>query len=184
MRVVRAAILVVMTIGATSGTAYAQLTGTLGAELDLTTACTLSGESETTGVDFGLLDFGTQPATFVGLLQAQAAGTGGNTEILCSADVTGVTITVDGGGNGGQGTAIGDGSRALTDGEGNFVPYEVYSTSGTTSPYPSNGSGVSVTIATPGEPFVLPIFGRVNKTSPNALAAGNYTDTLQVTIEF
>jgi len=168
----------------TASPAYAQLSGTLRAELELTSACAIAGESDTTGLDFGLLDFGTHPGTFTGLLQAQASGTSGPTQIVCSADLSEVTITVNGGDNPGQGGGIGDGPRALADGAGSFVPYEVYSTSGTTSPYPIGGSGVTVTIPTPGEPFALPIFGRVNKTSPNGLAAGSYADTLQVTIAF
>ena len=168
----------------TPGTALAQLSGTLDAQLTLTTACGLVGSNGTSGLDFGVLDFGTQPATFSGVLTAQASGLSGFTQVVCSADVTEVTIKIDGGNNAGQGSGVGTGTRALTAGGSNYVPYEVYSTAGTGSPYPINGAGRTVTIATPGQPFALPIFGRVNKTSPNALSAGNYADTLQVTIEF
>lgn len=169
---------------ATASPAYAQLSGTLRAELELTSACTIAGGTETSGVDFGVLDFGTHPATFVGLLQAQAAGTSGLTQIVCSADLSEVTITINGGANPGEGAGIGDGPRALADGSGSFVPYEVYATADTSSAYPVGGSGVTVEIPTPGEPFTLPIFGRINKTSPNGLPAGSYADTLQVTISF
>ena len=165
-------------------TSFAQLTGTLDAQLTLTTACGLVGSSGTSNLDFGVLDFGTQPATFSGVLSTQASGLSGVTQIVCSADVTEVTIKIDGGSNPGQGAGVGDGTRALDDGGGSYVPYEVYSTAGTASPYPVGGAGRTVTITTPGQPFALPIFGRINKTSPNALAAGTYDDTLQVTIEF
>jgi spore coat protein U-like protein len=163
--------------------AQAQLSGTLGATLDLTTACIVSGQSVMTGADFGALDFGTHPATFAGVLQAQAAGLSGNTQIVCSADLTGVTISVDGGQHPGEGATVGDGTRALASGS-NYVPYEIYSSAGTASPYPMGSPGVAVSIGSPGQPFTLPIFGRINKTSVSAVAAGTYQDTLQVTISF
>lgn len=72
--VARAAAIAAVAMVSVVGEAQAQLSETLGAELELTTACTLSGESETSGVDFGALDFGTQPATFVGLLQVRPQG--------------------------------------------------------------------------------------------------------------
>jgi spore coat protein U-like protein len=166
--------------------AYAQLTGTLGATLTLTTACTISGGTGTTGLDFGLLDFGTHPATFSGILTTHATGgasIAGDTEILCSPDVTAVQVTVDGGSHAGQGATIGAGSRALAAGT-DYMPYEVYSSSGMTTAYPTNGSALSVTVASPGAPFALPIYGRINKTSTDAVAVGVYTDTLQVTLSW
>ena len=183
-RVIGPAVVVAACVLAAPRASVAQLTGTLDAQLTLTTACGLVGSNGTSGLDFGALDFGTQPATFSGVLTAQAAGGSGNTRIVCSADVTDVTIKIDGGNNAGQGGSIGVGTRALDDGSGGYVPYEVYSTAGTASPYPIGGAGRVVSIAVPGQPLDLPIFGRVNKTSPNALAAGSYDDTLQVTIEF
>src|SRR5262245_40611002 len=121
--------------------AHAQWSGTLDATLTLTTACTIVGGSGTSGLDFGTLDFGSHPATFSGILTTQATGgasVAGNTQILCSPDVTSVTIAVDGGGNAGQGSSIGVGSRALNVGT-DYMPYEVYSTSGYVTAYPTNG---------------------------------------------
>jgi spore coat protein U-like protein len=164
----------------------AQLTGTLGADLTLTSSCTISGGSGTSGLDFGTLDFGTHPATFSGVLTTQAtggAGVAGNTNIVCSPDVTSVTVIVDGGTHAGQGGGVGPGARALAAGL-NYVPYEVYATAGFASPYPTNGTGVSVNIASPGQTFNLPIYGRINKTSPDAVSAGLYSDTLQVTLSW
>lgn len=164
--------------------AHAQLSGTLGATLTLTSACTISGGTGTSGLNFGTLDFGSQPATFTGIVDTQAtggAGVAGNTQIVCSPDVTSVTVTVNGGTHAGQGSTVGAGARALGTGS-NYVPYEVYTTSAYAAAYPTNGTGVSVNIASPGQPFNLPIFGRINKTSVNAVSAGVYTDTLQVTL--
>lgn len=74
-----------------------------------------------------------------------------------------MTITIDGGGNAGEGATVGDGSRALFDGDASYVPYEVYSTSGTSSPYSIGAPSVAVLIGTPGEPFVLPILAGSTK---------------------
>jgi spore coat protein U-like protein len=152
-----------------------QIAGTLGAELTLTRACVVNGSPTTVGVNFGLLDFGTEPATFVGSA----------TQVLCSADVTALNVSVGTGLNAGQGAGVGDGPRALRLGAtASYVPYEVYSTAGFAAPFPTNGTGVSVSISPVGVPFALPIYGRINKTSPVALVAGQYVDTLTVTVEF
>ena len=162
-----------------------QIAGTLGAELTLTRACVVNGSPTTVGVNFGLLDFGTEPATFVGVLTAQANTSGSATQVLCSADVTALNVNVGTGLNAGQGAGVGDGPRALRLGAtASYVPYEVYSTAGFAAPFPTNGTGVSVSISPVGVPFALPIYGRINKTSPVALVAGQYVDTLTVTVEF
>jgi spore coat protein U-like protein len=163
------------------------LGGTLGATLTLTSACTISGDNEVSDVDFGTLDFGSRPSTFLGTLAAQptgGAGISGQTRIVCSPDLDAITVTVDSGLHDGEGAGIGVGSRALANGSTNFVPYEVYADTGHTTAYPTNGSGLSVNVPVAGAPFDIPLYGRINKTSPTALAAGVYSDTLVVTITF
>jgi spore coat protein U-like protein len=169
-----------------SALAQGTLGGTLGASLELTSSCVISGDTATTGANFGTLDFGTRPATFSGVLTTQAtggAGGPGNTQLLCSPDVTSVTVTVSGGSNPGEGASLGTGARALAQAS-NFMPYDVYSDSGHTTVYPTNGTGVAVSVPAPGTAFALPIYGRINKTSAAAVAIGTYVDTLTVTIEF
>lgn len=176
---------VIAAVPATAG-AQGTLSGTLAASLDLVSSCVISGDTATSGANFGTLDFGSHAATFSGVLTAQAAGGAGGpgaTQILCSPDVTGITVTVSAGVNPGEGTLIGSGARALAQAS-NFVPYDVYADSGHSTVYPSNGTSVPVNVPTPGTPFDLPVYGRINKTSPNALAIGAYSDTLTVTIEF
>ena len=161
------------------------LSGTLDATLTLETACAISGTTLTSGIDLGTLAFGTWPATFTGQLTAQATGGpggAGNTTVVCSPDVSSIQITIDGGGNAGQGSSIGTGARALAS-SGKFMPYDVFSDSGHTTAYPIN-TGVSVNVSGSGAAFDLPIYGLVNKTTANAVDAGAYTDTLQVTIEW
>lgn len=163
------------------------LSGTLSATMVLTSGCVIFGGSEaTSGVNFGVLDFGTRPSTFTGTATADVTGGdggSGSTQVLCSPDVEGYTLAIGPGVSPGQGTDIGVGSRAMTNGA-SFLPYEVYQDPGYQTPYPVNVAGVALTIATPGTPFTLPIYGQVNKTSAVALTEGTYTDTLQVTLSF
>ncbi|HVT49485.1 MAG TPA: spore coat protein U domain-containing protein [Vicinamibacterales bacterium] len=173
-------------VWATPVAAQGTLSGTVEATLTLTSSCVISGDTTTSGANFGTLDFGTEPANFTGALTTQAtggAGGPGHTQIVCSPDVEGVDVSVDSGQHAGQGVGVGDGARALASGAA-FVPYDVYSTSSFTTAYPTDGSALSVPIAAAGAAFDLPIFARINKTSAAALPAGTYTDSLAVTITF
>lgn len=171
---------------ASSGLAGAQtLTGTLDSTLTLTSACAVSGSTLTSGLSFGTLAFGSKPATFIGTVTATAAGGSGGvgpTQIVCSPDITSVTIAIDGGDHAGQGTSIGTGARALA-ASTKYMPYDVFSDSGRTQAYPI-GTGVPVTISSPGTPFLVPIYGLINKTSTTAVTPGSYTDALQVQISW
>jgi spore coat protein U-like protein len=62
-----------------------------------------------------------------------------------------------------------------------FVPYDVYTDAAAGSQYVA-GTAQSYTIPVPGQAFSLPVFGRISKTSANALPSGTYTDTLNVTL--
>ncbi|ODS52698.1 MAG: hypothetical protein ABS36_16810 [Acidobacteria bacterium SCN 69-37] len=168
--------------------AHAQgtLDGTLGATFELTSSCVISGDSATTGANFGSLDFGSKPATFTGIVTAQATGGAGGpgpTQILCSPDVTSIAVAVSAGAHAGEGSTIGAGSRALAQST-SYIPYDVYADAGHATVYPSNGTPVAVTVPSPGTAFALPVYGRIDKTSPVAVAVGTYADTLTVTIEF
>ena len=81
----------------------------------------------------------------------------------------------------GQGGSVGTGSRALKFGS-SYLPYEVYSDAGLTTAFPVNAAALSVTLPGTGAAVALPIHGRINKTSINAMPAGNYVDVLQVTL--
>jgi spore coat protein U-like protein len=185
-RVLFAALLVAMLVSA--GRPRAQsLGGTLDASLTLVTSCVITGDTATSGADFGVLDFGSRPATFVGQLTTVAtggAGGPGTTELTCSPDVTSIAISVDAGLNAGQGTSIGSGARALASGVPGYVPYDVFADVSHSTQYPISGTSVPFTVPSPGASFALPIYGLINKTSAAALSAGVYTDTLTVTITF
>lgn len=164
--------------------AESPISGTVGVQLVLEAGCAIyDGDGGDFGGSFGTLDFGTKSAAFRGTLDAQVAGMG-TTQIVCDPGTTSISLTVDGGENPGLGSDIGAGTRAMKFGEGSYVPYDVYTSDAYSETYPANGSAVSYTIPNPGQPFTLPIYGRVNKTSPAALAAGTYQDTLTVTVSW
>lgn len=170
------------------GTAAADtLTGNLQATMRISTGCVISGSSGgQSGVSFGTLDFGTQPATFTGTVSAAptgGAGGAGTTQILCSPEITVISVTVGGGLHAGQGAGVGVGTRAMNSASA-YIPYEVYQDASHTTPYPLNTPVANVAIPTAGAAFNLPIYGQVNKTGSQSLPFGAYTDTLGVTLTF
>ena len=174
-----------LTLAAPGGAAAQSLSGTLDATMTLTSACAVSGSALTSGLSFGTLDFGSQPATFTGPIAATPAGGSGGvgaTQIVCSPDVGSIAISVSGGDNQGQGSSLGTGARALATGT-DYLPYDVFSDSGHTQAFPIDTS-VAVPIAVPGAPFNLPIYGLVNKTSSAAVQPGTYIDQLLVAISW
>ena len=165
----------------------ATLTGELVSTITLSTGCLIVNGVTGVGnnVNLGTLDFGSRPSTFLGPVSATVTGGSGGsgvTQVLCSPDVSGLTITVNGGGHAGSGTAIGPGSRAMSNGTA-FVPYEIYQDPGHTATY-AIGQPLGVTIPAAGSAFNLPIYGLVNKTSATALPSGTYVDTVIVTLTF
>lgn len=186
MKVSFHAVVAAMALTCLPAIAHAQLSGTLGVQLTLTTACAVTTTSATSSLNFGTVNFGTRPATFTGVLTAQPTGGlggGGTTQVVCSPDISSMSVAVDAGSHAGEGGSVGAGARAMASGS-DYVPYDLYSSSGYTTAYPTNGTPVSINVASPGTAFSLPIFGRVNKTSAAPLQPGTYTDTVQVTISW
>ncbi len=161
--------------------------GQLDARMVLQSSCSVSGAGGgNSGINMGTLDFRTQASTFTGIVTAtvgDGAGGSGPTQIICSSDVTTLNVTVSAGNNPGQGTSVGVGSRAMAFGSAR-LPYEVYSDAAMTTPYPTGATAVGVTLPGTGAPFGLPVYGRINKTSANALPAGTYSDALQVLLSW
>lgn len=174
-------------LAAAPGAGAQSLTGNLNATMRISTGCVISGAApgSNSGLNFGTLDFGTHPATFTGTVDAQptgGAGGTGNTQILCSADITVISVTVGAGLHPGQGSALGAGSRAMQSGT-NYIPYEVYQDPAHSIPYPTTAVN-SIPVTAPGSAFALPIYGRVSKPGAQTLPFGVYTDTLAVTVAF
>lgn len=172
-----------------TASASGTMSGQLNTQMVLQAGCIISGApgAGSSGVSYGTLDFGSQPSTFTGVLTAAAsggAGGAGATLITCSTDITTLTVSVSAGNNAGQGSAVGTGARAMKLGTSTYLPYDVYSDAALTTPYPTAATAIGVVLPGTGAAFALPIFGRVNKTSTNAMPSGTYSDVLQVTLSW
>lgn len=156
--------------------ALAATTGTIDSTLTLTAACQVNGSSGTSGVSFGALDFGTKDALFTTAEAQVIGGGGGAMSILCSAGTVPV-IRVGAGSHDGQSTG---GSRALADGDGNFVPYDFYTDAGHTQLL-----AIDDTITLPtssGVAQTVNLYGQARGKA--GLPAGVYTDTVSVELSF
>ncbi|WP_326540973.1 spore coat protein U domain-containing protein [Pseudorhodoferax sp.] len=181
--------LATLLLGAATAALAGGMGGQLTAQMTLTGGCAVSAAASgsAAGANFGTLDFGVQPSTFTGVLLATpsgGAGGAGTTQIVCSPDVSAMSVSVNAGNNPGQGTGIGAGTRAMRLGSASYLPYEVYSDAAMTSAYPTSGGAVGVSLNATGGAFALPVFGRVHKTHAGAVASGTYADTLQVTLSW
>ncbi len=162
------------------------LTGTLDAQLLLLSGCVVTdqpGDFKT--AEFGVLDFGSQLSSFTGSVDAIALNSAGGSPVTltCTPNLSGVTMTIDGGANSASAAANGPGTRAMkVAGAGtDAMAYDIYTDNAHGTPYPA-GTAMPITIPANGIAVALPIFGHLNKTSTNALTAGTYADTLAVTI--
>lgn len=137
----------------------------------ISSGCLVVGNpSQTSGVGFGKLDFGTHPATMGGTVNASLSMNAGSmAQVQCTPGVT-VTMTLDGGQN-----ASGS-QRRMKLGTSSYLPYALFSAPGGTTPL-MPGVGVSVNASS--GPITLPVYGVA--TMPSAgLPAGQYSDTVQV----
>ncbi|KQP43664.1 spore coat U domain-containing protein [Pseudorhodoferax sp. Leaf274] len=124
--------------------------------------------SQTSGIGFGKLDFGSHPAVQAGNYDASIGMAASPAQVQCTPGAT-VTMTIDGGQNA-QGS-----QRRMRFGS-YYLPY-------TLTTQPAGGTvvapGVGVSVDASAGPTLVPVYGRA--TAPGAgLPAGQYTDTLQV----
>ncbi|MDT8893432.1 spore coat U domain-containing protein [Halomonas sp. I1] len=161
-----------------SGPAFAQsVTGTIDVSIELTAACEVNESTSTSGVDFGSLDFGSHSTLFVDA-DAEVLNGGTAIEVLCSPGVT-PSFQISGGANDGD---SGSQNHAMADGSGNFVPYSIFTDAARTSvldagtPHALSGTADGVT------PQTLALYGRAY--GQPGLAAGSYSDTLNVELSF
>jgi spore coat protein U-like protein len=154
----------------------ATVTGSINSTLTLISACQVNGTSGTSGLNFGALNFGTQDALFV-TANAQVLGGGsGAMSILCSAGTVPV-IKVRAGLHDGQSSG---GTRALADGSGNFVPYDLYTDTGRTTLLAVDGT---ITLPTStGVAQTVNLYGKA--VGKAGLPAGVYSDTISVELSF
>ncbi|HDS1737484.1 spore coat U domain-containing protein [Pseudomonas sp. BP8] len=152
------------------------VTGSINSTLTLTAACQVNGSSGTSGLDFGTLDFGTTDALF-GTANAQVFGSGGGAlSVVCSSGTT-PSIRVRAGANDGQSAG---GTRALSDGNNNYVPYDFYTDAGRTQVLAIDGT-INLPIST-GEAQTVDLYGQARGKA--GLPAGTYSDTVSVELTF
>jgi spore coat protein U-like protein len=124
--------------------------------------------SQTSGIGFGRLDFGSHPAVQAGNYDAAIGMAASPAQVQCTPGAT-VTMTIDGGQNA-QGS-----QRRMRFGS-YYLPYTLTTQSGGGTVV---APGVAVSVDASAGPTLVPVYGRA--TAPGAgLPAGNYTDTLQV----
>lgn len=155
---------------------YAQsvVTGTIDSTITLSAACEVNGDTGTSNVDFGTLDFGSH-STFFTSSNTEVDGNGsGNISVRCSPG-SDATLTIVGGLNDG---AIAGGNRALSNGS-LYVPYDIYSDAGLTNVL-TNSATIPVT--GDGTAQVVHIYGEA--LGAPGLTPGTYTDTISVTLDF
>jgi spore coat protein U-like protein len=135
------------------------------------TGCMVVGNvTQTTGIAFGLLDFGTQSAVAGTVATASLSASGGTmAQVQCTPGAA-VSVAMDGGLH-----AVGS-QRRLKTTSNHYLPYTLFVSSAMTTPYPS---GVNVPIAVGNNTINLPVFG-IATPPGTGLPAGQYTDTVQV----
>ncbi|SDF61674.1 Spore coat protein U (SCPU) domain-containing protein [Sphingomonas carotinifaciens] len=149
--------------------------GTIGISLDVSGACAVNGGTVTAGTlgELGTITFAPQPGIF-GDIDATVVSTrtgGGAITILCSPGLTPAMAI-------GAGAHADSSVRRMAFGQ-NMVPYRLYSDANHSNEI-MIGQPVALGTATT-DAISLPIFARVN-SGGKVLAAGAYTDTVQVTL--
>lgn len=158
--------------------AQANVSGTMGVQLQLENGCILSGSTDPlSAVDFGTMDFGSAPTAFTQNLQAQALIGGNAVQLECSAGAS-LHISV---GNGQNATG---GVRRMSSGA-NFVEYRLYTEpNGGGLEYAVGGGALDLSALVPGAggTFTFPVYGVV--APQGGLAPGSYSDLVSITLTF
>ena len=124
--------------------------------------------------NLGTLNFGSRGPTWNAPVEALLEGNESNLKVTCNPSVGGFSVSIDGG-NHGNGT-----TRQLSNGR-QMIPYRLYLDAAGSNSY-SIGQQHNFVVASGGQvPF--PVYGMV-MTSPKALPAGVYRDTLRVTLDW
>ena len=175
--------------GLTSVTALAATTtGAINATLTLTTGCLVNGQSATTSVNFGTLNFGSSAATFDTLNATLVGAAGSGIYVRCTTGQTfNVQVTSS---NGAPGTIYGTVSgqpRYLILGSDNTrgIAYTLYSDAAFTTAIANNTNIAASGTTDPTLGTNYAIYGRVVGGGFNPLIpAGTYTDTINVAVNY
>ncbi|KVE37908.1 Csu type fimbrial protein [Burkholderia sp. TSV86] len=146
-------------------------TQTFTVSAQIVAGCGVAGGGASSGLNFGMLDFGTYPAVATG--QATASVGSGAVQIECAPGST-LKMTIDGGAH----ASAGNTQRNLASGNAR-IAYRLYSDPGRTQAI-AIGQAVSVPVS---GTITLPIYGALTLPG-NGVPAGTYTDTAQVTLSY
>lgn len=146
-------------------------TTTFAVNATVQSGCLVVGNpTQSSGINFGMLDFGTQSAVAGTVSMASLSASGGSmAQVQCTPGAA-VTVTLDGGLH-----ALGA-QRRLKMGSNNYLPYKLYLSAAMTTTYQP---GVGVPVATGSGALNLPVYG-VATPPGSGLPAGQYSDTVQV----
>jgi len=161
----------IATLGATPALADSS-SGTIAVALNVTNACVVNGAASVQSNlgSLGTIQFPDQPGIF-GNVDGQLVGSLGTLQVQCSPNATPV-LTI------GSGAHDAAGKRYMA-ANTHSVTYRLYSDSARTSEIAIGGQLTLGTAST--TPISVPIYARVN-SGGQVLAAGAYTDTVQVVL--
>jgi spore coat protein U-like protein len=107
--------------------------------------------------------------------------------INCTRGDTSLTVAVDGGLN--YASANPSGNRAMKDGTGHYLSYQLYEDSGHTTVWPfstsgGTGSAVSLTAGGTSVANTIALYGVIPHGQTNNADVGSYSDTIHVTVNY
>jgi len=161
--------------------------GTIAATLTLTNGCLINGSPSQSGINFGTLNFGTQPATF-STLTTQLTGASGGNSFAIQCTTTSYTVQVTSNNNATTpGTTIGTpGTPArylMNAANTTGVAYSIFSDSGFQNVI-ANNAPISATSTTGGVSNYT-LYGRIQGGGNSvSVAPGVYTDTINVSVTY
>ena len=161
-----------------AGVQASTLSGQIQARLVIMASCQVSSGAavgdENRLDNLGTLNFGSRGPTWNTPVTGLLEGNESNLKVTCNPAVKGFSVSIDGG-NHGNGT-----TRQLSNGQ-QMIPYRLYLDAAGSNSY-SIGQQHDFVVASGGH-VPIPVYGMV-MTSPKALPAGVYRDTLRVTLDW
>lgn len=158
-----------------TASSFAAITGQVDVKLNISSGCTVDNSEVKGNMNkFGVLDFGKAASTWSNVLTAEVAssGNGGDLTVTCDAGVTQFNVSVNGGERG---------DRTLSNAT-DMVSYNVYQDAARSKLYELN-TNVPFTPTAAATPVKVPMYGAIDANA-TAVAEGDYTDTLLVTVSF
>lgn len=149
------------------GAAFAQVTTNIGVSADVTNNCTIAAAPTLTVGNYNVLS-------------ATALTPTATMAVTCTTGAV-ATIALDPGANGGH--VSGGLTRAMTDGSGDYLSYELYSDSGLSTVWGNTSATDVVEAAAPSTAAVdYTVYASV--PAQQSVPAGTYTDSVLVTVSF